>query len=82
MSKKEIKNNHAENNVFGDPSSYSWGRNIWDWKLSIFGLVMITLVSVIVFYADRKGLIDWQEQAQDPWEVQNPHLEQKSDTLK
>lgn len=80
MTKKEIKNNYEEN-IFGDPSNYSWGKNIWGKKMSILGFVLIVVVGGIVFYADSKGLIDWQQQSENPLEIQHPHFEEKTDTL-
>ena len=81
MSKKEVKNNYAEN-IYGDPSNYSWGRNIWGKKMSMLGLVLMIVVGGIVIYADSKGLIDWQQQSESPLEVKHPHFEETSDTLK
>ena len=81
MSKKEIKNNYAEN-IYGDPKSYSWGRNIWGKKMSIFGFVIMAIVTAIVIYGDSKGLIDWQQQSESPLEIQHPHFQQETDTLK
>lgn len=71
MSKKEIKNNYAPNDVFGDPRSYSWGNNIWGKKMSMLGLALIIIVGGIVIYADSKGIIDWR-QTGDPMEQTHP----------
>ncbi len=79
MSKKEIKNNYAES-IYGDPASYSWGRNIWGNKMSMFGLVIITIVGGVVFYANSKGLIDWKQQSESPLEIQHPFFQEKGDT--
>ena len=73
MTKKVIKNQHAEN-PFENPDNKKWGENIWGQKFSMIGLVVILVTIGIVFWADRKGLIDWTEQS-NPLEIENPYIQ-------
>ncbi len=80
MSKKQIKNNHDESNMFSNPNNEPWGKNIWGNKFSLFGLILLLITGAIVFYADSQGLINW-EKSGDPMEQAHPLLQEKTDSL-
>ena len=81
MAKKQIKNNHSENNIFANPDNKPWGENVWGTKMALIGLVVLVVTGGIVFYADSQGLIDW-EKSGDPMQQTHPLLKEKIDTLK
>lgn len=82
--KKKIKNQYAES-IFSNPDNIPWGGNIWGKKFTIFAIAFLSITFALVFYADSKGLIDWQETG-DPMEMENSHpyfkKDQAADTVK
>lgn len=76
---KPIKNQHAPS-PFENTDKKPWGENIWGNRFPIFGAVVILVTVAIIWYADSRGLIDWQEQTrQDPWKNENPYQQPATD---
>lgn len=69
--KKKIENQHGTS-IFSNPDNIPWGQNIWGRKFTIFAVVFLSMTFALVFYANSKGLIDWQ-QTGDPMEMENSH---------
>lgn len=76
---KKIKNQHAQS-PFENPEKKPWGENIWGDRFPLIGLVVILLTVAIIWYADSRDIIDWQEQTrQDPWKNENPYQQPATD---
>lgn len=70
---KKLKNQHTPS-PFENPDRKPWGENIWGDRFPLIGLVVILVTVAIIWYADSRGVIDWQEQTrQDPWKTENPY---------
>lgn len=73
--RKRIKNEYPQN-PFANPDNSKWGENIWGRRGAIISFILLLVVGGIVFWADQKGLIDWQE-SEDPLQNTHPYVQPK-----